>query len=420
MSRLVGLLAGLLCQTLSLASGPPAHASMALSNPALMAAGKTFTWTTAAQIGAVSWDTSHAGTALDPAIKSTFTKSFEDDMNAPDCSLDVVDENAAPNGQVSTANWYESVGAQQGATNTSGSQVIAQFVNKATALSQGNLICTSAGVQMIMNYKAVGVVTGSITGTVLTVSAVTSGSIPTNGLVLVGPTAGTIVTSRGSGVGGTGTYNVNTSQTFASGTITVYQAQAIRWKRHSYGAANAMSGRVYPYGMIETSFKISPTALTTPVDCGWFAIWSINSPWLFHPDPYLELDNPDSTCGGTPFDTFQAVMDFHVANTVYPAALQTEIKTLGFLNPVNLRDGNAHVIDALATHDNVILYLDGLELERYNWSGLGQDMKAALFNILDSGVHNSSGDVTFTTTMTVTQEVEYTPPNGSCYVVGGC
>ncbi len=69
------------------------------------------------------------------------------------------------------------------------------------------------------------VVTGSIATTVLTVTAVTSGTIvvgqPLTSSV-AGFTFGTIVTSFGTGTGGTGTYNINNSQTMVSGTVTQY------------------------------------------------------------------------------------------------------------------------------------------------------------------------------------------------------
>lgn len=66
-------------------------------------------------------------------------------------------------------------------------------------------------------------VTGSISTTTLTVTAVATGSAP----LAVGQTIsganvvpGTIITALGTGTGGTGTYTVNVSQTAASGTIT--------------------------------------------------------------------------------------------------------------------------------------------------------------------------------------------------------
>lgn len=65
------------------------------------------------------------------------------------------------------------------------------------------------------------VVTGSISGTTLTVSAVTNGVLrvgtPISG---TGVTVGTTITAYGSGTGGAGTYTVSASQTVASTTIT--------------------------------------------------------------------------------------------------------------------------------------------------------------------------------------------------------
>lgn len=72
------------------------------------------------------------------------------------------------------------------------------------------------------------VLTGSIAGKVLTVSAVTSGSLWV-GAVLTGSgvSSGTTVTSYGSGSGGVGTYNISISQTVASTTMTTLISGAI-------------------------------------------------------------------------------------------------------------------------------------------------------------------------------------------------
>ena len=65
------------------------------------------------------------------------------------------------------------------------------------------------------------VVTGSISGTTLTVTAVASGTLSI-GVVLsgTGVTSGTTITALGTGTGGTGTYTVSASQTVSSRTIT--------------------------------------------------------------------------------------------------------------------------------------------------------------------------------------------------------
>lgn len=73
------------------------------------------------------------------------------------------------------------------------------------------------------------VVTGSITTTVLTVSAVTSGNV-TVGDTVAGAAAGTYIVSLGTGTGGTGTYNINTSQTVAGGTTFQLMAGGINFE----------------------------------------------------------------------------------------------------------------------------------------------------------------------------------------------
>jgi hypothetical protein len=62
--------------------------------------------------------------------------------------------------------------------------------------------------------------TASIAGNVLTVTAVSSGFLNVGAVVSgLGIRAGTFITSRGTGLGGNGTYIVNISQTVSSGTI---------------------------------------------------------------------------------------------------------------------------------------------------------------------------------------------------------
>ena len=72
-----------------------------------------------------------------------------------------------------------------------------------------------------MNSATVGaVVTGSMSTTTLTVTAVTSGTLYVGQTVRgAGVTTNTIITALGTGTGGTGTYTINNSQTFASGTL---------------------------------------------------------------------------------------------------------------------------------------------------------------------------------------------------------
>jgi hypothetical protein len=82
-----------------------------------------------------------------------------------------------------------------------------RIINGAMAIDQRGVSSSAASV------------TGYISGTTLTVTAVTSGVLVTGqALSATGMTAGTYITALGTGTGGTGTYTVNNSQTlFSSG-----------------------------------------------------------------------------------------------------------------------------------------------------------------------------------------------------------
>lgn len=100
---------------------------------------------------------------------------------------------------------------------TIGQKVFAKY-------SDGSAVAGTAGGTVAgATVTAVGgaVVTGSIATTVLTVTAVTSGTLGV-GSVLAGSgvTANTTITALGTGTGGVGTYTVDTSQTASSTTIT--------------------------------------------------------------------------------------------------------------------------------------------------------------------------------------------------------
>jgi hypothetical protein len=73
------------------------------------------------------------------------------------------------------------------------------------------------------------VVVGGITGSVFTVSAVTSGNV-TVGDTVAGASSGTYIVSPGTGTGGTGTYNINQSQTVAAGTTFQLMAGGINFE----------------------------------------------------------------------------------------------------------------------------------------------------------------------------------------------
>lgn len=88
------------------------------------------------------------------------------------------------------------------------------------------------------------VVTGSIAGNTLTVSAVTSGNLVVGQVISgTGVTAGTTITALGTGTGGTGTYTVSASQTVASTTISTSGGAGWVPAHAAYGSASiALSG----------------------------------------------------------------------------------------------------------------------------------------------------------------------------------
>jgi hypothetical protein len=99
------------------------------------------------------------------------------------------------------------------------------------------------------------VVTGAISGTTLTVSAVTSGQVEVGQQVLgAGVTANTFIIALGSGAGGTGTYTVNNSQTVSSETLTL--------QPNIYGDVLCQAGS--QYSNLEIDFGAPSTGATYP------------------------------------------------------------------------------------------------------------------------------------------------------------
>ena len=99
------------------------------------------------------------------------------------------------------------------------------YVDGTTHIGNSSTIFTDANGDLIVSssgnlYINTGSFTGTISGTLLTVTAVSSGSIQLNNIITgVGVTSGTSVTSLGTGTGGVGTYNLSASQTVASETM---------------------------------------------------------------------------------------------------------------------------------------------------------------------------------------------------------
>lgn len=89
-------------------------------------------------------------------------------------------------------------------------------------------LSTTSGVAQFASITAGATFTGSISGTTLTVTALTGGTIAVGQVISgTGITAGTSITALGTGAGNVGTYTVSVSQTVASTTITAVATPAI-------------------------------------------------------------------------------------------------------------------------------------------------------------------------------------------------
>jgi hypothetical protein len=110
------------------------------------------------------------------------------------------------------------------------------------------------------------VYTGSISGTTLTVTAVSTGTLIVGQTISgTGVTSGTTITALGTGTGGTGTYTVSVSQTVSSTTLTngAYYNSAVtidgnavtpKWQSGiAPNAGNASSIDSYTYAIVKTA-----------------------------------------------------------------------------------------------------------------------------------------------------------------------
>jgi hypothetical protein len=77
--------------------------------------------------------------------------------------------------------------------------------------------------------------TGSISGTVLTISGVTSGALAIGSVITTGASAGTTIVAFLTGLGGTGTYQVNNSQTVGSTAIAVAASTTVTFGVATHG-----------------------------------------------------------------------------------------------------------------------------------------------------------------------------------------
>ena len=132
-------------------------------------------------------------------------------------------------------------------------------------------------------------VTGSISGTTLTVTAVGSGALSVGQVIAgTGIAGGTTITALGTGTGGTGTYTVSQSQTASSTTVKAHlydfcQSSMPGCVGYGYGPSYLYQGFTanidFPITQVPTRsgdggamvFKVTRNGTNTPFQRGWFA-----------------------------------------------------------------------------------------------------------------------------------------------------
>jgi hypothetical protein len=116
-----------------------------------------------------------------------------------------------------------------------------------------------------ISNPAAAVFTGSISGTTLTVTSVTSGTIAiSQSLFGIGITPETVITALGSGTGGVGTYTVNQSQTIASELMNSSAVASVLTSSMSGTTltVTASSGIIYPGQTIQGATVSANTIVT--------------------------------------------------------------------------------------------------------------------------------------------------------------
>ena len=193
------------------------------------------------------------------------------------------------------------------------------------------------------------VVTGSISATTLTVTAVTSGTLAV-GMLLTGTgiSAATIISALGTGTGGAGTYTVSVSQTLTSRTITA-------------GPVTLFAG----------SYATSGTTTSTTR-----ALSRFNNP--------RGLSRADSDILYVVDQTNNRVVKVNVTGTDTTSALVTGLSSPTDIVFYHTNDPNGNNIAVLIITDT------GNHVIKYNVAPIGSSSFSATFNIL-SGTSASSG-----------------------------
>jgi hypothetical protein len=118
--------------------------------------------------------------------------------------------------------------------------------------------------------------TGSISGTTLTISAVTSGALAIGSVITTGASAGTTIVAFLTGLGGVGTYQVNTSQTVGSTTIAVAASTTVTFGITAHGCLVGdyitISGVTGTIGGVPASALNKELVVTQVIDANNFTV----------------------------------------------------------------------------------------------------------------------------------------------------
>jgi hypothetical protein len=181
---------------------------------------------------------------------------------------------------------------------------------------------------LLIGASAAAVVTGSIAGTVLTVTAVTSGTLAVGAVLSgTGVTAGTTITALGTGTGGTGTYTVSISQTKGSGTIN--RQPVVGTKFTKSGATGAGTGTVFRNQIPET--------LDQPTTINSYYLYRVNgSPVVLTELPlFIDVNNNLKEYSQAEFET---LLDQYIRNEAASSSSGYQITyTIGSSGTGNIR-----------------------------------------------------------------------------------
>lgn len=213
-----------------------------------------------------------------------------------------------------------------------GSPVTASSINLAAATSFSN---AAAIIQAALNIEGpqAAQVTGAISGTTLTISAVTTGAVAVGDYLSgAGISPGTYITALGTGTGGVGAYTISASQTVSSESMTVF-APAVSYDSISgglflySGTTGATSTIGYATGTLAASLNLTQAtgavlsqgaALSTPA-AAMTALAAISQDWAsfmtaFEPVT-ADKEAFASWCNGQNNRFLYAMWDTNIVNT---------------------------------------------------------------------------------------------------------